>query len=127
MDVQKRARAVLYQPRSTRDPLLEAFGFFKKNIDFFDPNSDDYLYTLFMCEQLFRSIDAKAKRLDINPAAVCANNTIIYKMARRVAALRQAKDTAITWEKLTDTLSQENEEEGQFLASMDENECKKLV
>ena len=50
IEIEKRAREILFVPRSMRDPLLESFGFFKKNVDFFDPNSDDYLYTLFICE-----------------------------------------------------------------------------
>lgn len=49
-DIAERAEQVVYSPRSVLDPLAEAFNFFKRHIDFFDPNSDDYLYTLFICE-----------------------------------------------------------------------------
>ena len=51
----------------------------------------------------------------------------MYKIARRASALRQANDSNITFEKVTDNLSQANEAEGQFLACMAENDRKKLA
>jgi len=66
-------------------------------------------------------------RLDVNPATICADNVIIYKIARRASALRAADDAQITIEKLTDTLSQEREEEKQFVDNLENEDHNKLV
>lgn len=67
-------------------------------------------------------MDTKAKNLDVNPQTVCANTSILFKIARKISVMRQQKDTDLTFDKIMCTLSNENEEEKLFLDSMDQSE-----
>lgn len=78
----------MYQLRSSKNHLVEAFNIFKKNMDYFDPSSDDYLYTLFFCEQLYRHLDSQAKSQDVHPQSLYPDPLTLFKIARKIAQIR---------------------------------------
>lgn len=70
-NMQSQIPLIKFKSRSDNfNPLSECFGSFKKHMDFFDPESEEYLGVLGKFSQMYAKRDQIARNKDINPDQV---------------------------------------------------------